>query len=225
MNGGGADAAKRWRGPVTRNVLRNRLTKLVSKGINTMKTIQIKTVHLFLLISLCIPSICVAVSNDILIRSAEIIVSDWTKLLSSDHKFVSGENNVWGVYRSVLMQPLSYDIQQTNSIVSPYLLIIYGKSKWEHNFDSKHSDKYSEVFESNFGFKTQETALINIFDDDFGVKAKRIYDFKIYYSYQNGFWILKNTCSDFNEFVNENSSKGIKIRLPVLERYKVEKNK
>ena len=177
-------------------------------------------IYSFLL--LLYPIISFAISNDILIKSAEKIVSDWEKLLSKDHLFASGEYDCWGVYRSTISGPLSYDIQKTDSIVSPYILIISGKVQWDQNLSSQHADKYSEVENENFGFTTKEKALAHITEKDFGIDTQRVYNLKIIYSYQKGSWVLKKFNSLFIEFLGENSSKNIKEAIPDLEKYKVE---
>ena len=181
-----------------------------------------KLTYILTLLLLLLPIGSSAVTNDILLSSAKEIVLDWTTLLSQEHREVNGEYGSWGVYRSSIVGPLSYDIQKTSSIVSPYVLIISGKAKWDHNFASKRADVYSEVYEMNYGFSTEEKAIQNTSEDDFGNDIKKIYDFKIFYSYQEGSWIFKNANSDFNSFLLEDTSKDIKASLEKYMSYKVE---
>ena len=72
------------------------------------------------------PQKAFSITNEKLIESAKQIVSQWSRLLIEDHTLVDGEYGIWCVYRSVLVSDLSFDIQETSSIVSPYLLIITG---------------------------------------------------------------------------------------------------
>ena len=162
-----------------------------------------------------------AVSEENLIVSAKKIVQQWSGLLKKDHSTVSGEYDTWCVYRSALIGDLSYDIQKTNSIVSPYLLIITGKAQWGSNLDSPNADNPSEVFDNNQGFTTKEKALQNVKESDFIGDSVRYYDIRIYYTLREDVWTMKEPNRDFIDFMNEKTSSAIKELIPDLMTFKV----
>lgn len=177
---------------------------------------------IFLAFFFCFPTKVFPVTNEMLISSAKNIVTKWDNLLRDDHTLVSGDEGIWCVYRSTLIGDLSFDIQETNSIVSPYLLIISGQTRWDHNLNSIFADRENEVVSGNFGFTTKEKAMSHVKPSDFGHGVTRLYDIKLFYAYQGGSWIFKDPNTDFINFLDEKTSKGIKADMVSLMVFKVE---
>ena len=163
-----------------------------------------------------------AATSEMLVLSAEKIVQAWSVLLNQDYSLIEGDGGSWGVYRSVFLPPLKYDVKRTDSLVSPYKLIITGKAKWDSNFESLDADVYSEVFETNFGFSSREKALASTKESDFSRGKGRKYNLIIQYSFRNGSWVINEVSDDLHGFLGENSSSGIKKGAARLESFVVE---
>lgn len=149
-------------------------------------------------------------STDEVVRSAEEIVTYWDRVVSKEYTIVDGNDGVWGVYRSKSLSPLKYDIRKTDSLVSPYMLIMSFKAKWDNNYDSINANLKSEVFDNNFGFTSKEDAIKNTTEKDYMGSKPRKYDCVIYYSYQKNRWVFNRSNSDFKGYINENSSVEMK---------------
>lgn len=155
-------------------------------------------------------------------RSAEKVVDAWSEVFAQKHLLVSGEGGIWCAYRSRIDGGVSYDIRKTDSIISPYLLIISGSAEWASNLESPKATRYNEMKSANFGFNTKEEAMQNVSENDFLGGTKRTYRIELPYALQEGYWVLKAPNHDFLRFLTENSSEQIKNSVSGLSKFSAE---
>ncbi len=137
-----------------------------------------------------------------LISSAEKVVEAWGKLFSKDVDIVSYvSSEYWKVRRYKLVDgTLGYDIKKTDSLVSPYILIVNFKVLFMDNDSSPNArGVYAQDLKKWYGFRTAEEALNNTKPIDFATAVTDNY-VKIHYAYQKGNWILRggNRFFDFS---------------------------
>src|SRR3972149_9797950 len=104
-----------------------------------------------------------------LTASGEKVAEAWGKLLSQNVDLVSYiDSSYWGIRRHKLISgSMGYDIKRTNSIVSPYMLIVSFRTSYMDNARSPNATHYSKLLKRTWGFKTAEEALSNPKSIDF----------------------------------------------------------
>jgi hypothetical protein len=139
-----------------------------------------------------------AIDETKLVSSAEKVVEAWGKVLSKEVDLVSyTSSGYWRVRRHKLIDgTLSYDIKKTDSIVSPYMLIVGFKTFFMDNDSSPNAKGYyDQNLKKWYGFKTAEEALTNTNPIDFApdITGRRglDLDLKVHYAYQKVIWVLK----------------------------------
>lgn len=158
-------------------------------------------------------SIALETNEKKLMSSAKKVVAAWGRMLSKGYMDVSydtGKLGWWRVTKHLWVDGSAYfDIRKTDSIVSPYKLIITFKTKHcgDNDFSPNANGPYSDYFKRKCGFKTVHDALSNINESDFlereyngsYVSAKgRIRDMMVIYAFQNSSWVIKDGNKNFN---------------------------
>jgi hypothetical protein len=110
---------------------------------------------------------------------------------------------------------MGYDIKRTDSIISPYLLIVSLRTSFMDNAASPNANgHYDSFLKKTYGFKTAEEALANTKPMDFPPestgKVGGELDLKIQYAYQKGVWVLKggNNLFGYNFMEHLNSKEN-----------------
>ena len=165
-----------------------------------------------------------AINEDKVISSAEKVVNKWEEVLMKGVYIVSltafCEKDTWKVNKPTPIKgSFSYDIRKTDSIITPYQLIISFKSLIGENKNSpnanstKIEDKWSGTIpitttkvEVKCGFKTIQDALNHIEPTDFKNKTfdnkdDHIFDLVINYSFQKNSWIFKGGNREFMAYI------------------------
>lgn len=150
-----------------------------------------------------------AISEDRVESSAEDLVGKWEKLISKEPSllYYYDDMGAWSVTKIHLVSgSLGFDIRRTNSIVTPYRLIIYLKTNFSGN-DGSPNANFVKSNGNKFGFKTAKDALNNTKPIDLSMDSfKGIpfeYDLAIYYAFQKNFWVFKNGNDDFNFYIGQ----------------------
>ena len=160
-------------------------------------------------------SLAWAVDEAQLTASSEKVVDAWAKLLSQNVDLVSYyRNGYWSIRRHKLIPgSMSYDIKKTDSIVSPYMLIVSFSTSFMDNGLSPNANGYfDKSLRKWFGFSSAEEAFaktkLEDFPPDFRGKVGGDLDLSVRYAYQKGVWVLKggNDWFGFN-FVQHLTSK------------------
>lgn len=164
----------------------------------------------------------------------------WKDMLSDEQKITEEiKPGYWGVTKYKFNDiSFGYDIQRTNSLVSPYKLIINFKGNFVTNQQSPYANS-SSLNGKWYGFKTREEAVNHATDMDFSNDPISC-EFTVIYAYQDGFWTFKggNDLFDFrlqpllsNEALNMKFQKLLKVPVkdevikPVNKAKKKTKNK
>ena len=148
-----------------------------------------------------------AISEDKVVSSAEEVVSRWENLFSKDIYLLSyhEDDPVYSV-QVVHLVPgsISFDVKKTDSIVTPYKLIVNFAINSKSNSDSPGADHV-------FGFKNKEDALKHMKEADFRDKTLtrdeqlkvQAYPRKVtcYYAFQKGSWEFKGGDSNFDLWI------------------------
>jgi len=150
-----------------------------------------------------------------LVSSAERLIQEWKTMISNGYYPVGKDagSKMWRADKiSYVKGSESYDIKRTDSIVTPYILIIRFKiSTLGSNYLSPNANGvYSDYFKRTVGFKTSEEALKNLKETDFldrdsftneYVKKKgSVGGVMCNYSFQNNNWVLKDGDTAFHAF-------------------------
>lgn len=146
-----------------------------------------------------------AVDETMVLSSAEQIVEKWKQLMSHGLKIAVLEegSDLWHAKRLNLFGPINYDVKKTDSLVSPYLLILTFKVFENSNYGSPNANGYSENLNQKVGFKTGEDALANVELNDF-TDISTLYNVEINYALQKGVWILESGNSGFDKLIKSN---------------------
>lgn len=133
--------------------------------------------------------------------SAKKVINSWTALLhNKPYLAVLGGDDYWGVtWFNLVDNSVGFDIKKTESIISPYLLIISFQVLKSSNFTSPNANYLTDK-SKYFGFKTKEDAMANTKEIDFSQSfyARGIYKVIIYYSLTENNWILNGGNEDFD---------------------------
>lgn len=153
-----------------------------------------------------------------LCSAGDSILSAWETMLSKGYLEVSQDKRGGWKATKHLWVPGSgsFDISKSDSIESPYVLIIKFKTKHcGSNFFSPNANgPYYQVFDRKCGFVSVEEALANCQDNDFvdynnQPHAGNVYDIMVNYLYQNGSWIISQGNDNFMIFFGD----GLKNNL------------
>ena len=91
-------------------------------------------------------TICGAISEEKIVTSAEEIVTFWKNLLSNNLSivFYNPEMKYWYVKRLILVnRSLDFDIKKTDSITTPYQLIIrFSFNRWHNRLSPNANSDY-----------------------------------------------------------------------------------
>ena len=151
----------------------------------------------------------IASNEESLVLSGKSVLVAWESMLSMG--FIDVSQDKGGAWRAGkhLWFPGSgsFDIKKTDSIVSPYLLIIRFKTRYlgTNGFSPNSNGPYYKYFKRKYGFNTAQEALANCSDEDFveqdGARSKEhVYDIMLSYAYQDGSWIIGKGNEDFMIF-------------------------
>jgi hypothetical protein len=185
-----------------------------------MKKIQFVTIVFFLIFLSNVTSSW-SINEDNVVSSAEKVVSRWEELLSQDINVLCHHrgNAVWYV-EVVHLVPgsMSFDVEKTSSIVTPYRLIVNFIINSKDNLYSPNANG-----EDKIGFKNKEDAFKHMKENDFrifppGISTPEIelemqsdsHELRCYYAFQKGSWVLKHGNDKFVDnigkcmFENEN---------------------
>ena len=158
----------------------------------------------FFLISF-IPCIASDISENDLIASSEKVIGKWKNMLSNGYVGARMDRGSGGSWKAMILQwvddSASFDIKKTDSIVSPYILIIKFKEKLcgTNYFSPNANGTFSNFFKRIGGFKTIEEAFLNVNETDFLKEDKagnyvpnngHVFDRVLTYALQNGSWVL-----------------------------------
>jgi hypothetical protein len=132
-----------------------------------------------------------AVDEQKLIDSGEKLAAAWEQMLTKGCLIVN-EVLYWKV-KKITGTPGStkFDIKKSDSIVSPYILVISSVFRYHGQSPERR------------GFKTPKEALSNIQEADFlenGIPMAM----QVIYAYQKGFWVLNDGNKDFNWHIKGN---------------------
>lgn len=147
-------------------------------------------------------SAAVAADQESIIASAENVSSIWEKELSRglDIVWFHPGDQYWSVSRYTLVSGSpSFDVKRTDSIISPYNLILTFTAYHQDNINSPNANGIIKSVKRRGGFNTAEDALRNVSTGDFGKKLP--YKMRVLYSLQRDVWILKGGNDDFNLFI------------------------
>ena len=150
-----------------------------------------------------------ASDKELLISSGKRIFLTWENMLSKGYIDVSQDKGGgWRAGKHLWFPGSgSYDIKKSDSIVSPYILILKFKTRYfgTNGFSPNANGPYYKYFKRKYGFNTAEEALANCSDNNFvdqdGMPAKEhVYDIMLSYLYQDGSWIIGKGNKDFMIF-------------------------
>ena len=145
------------------------------------------------------------------VSSGEKIAETWNANFKKDIDVVNKFRDAgWGVRRYKLIEgTFSYDVIKTDSLTSPYMLLIKFKTCLTDNCGSPNANgNYSEILKKQYCFKTIEDALNNVQLTDFADSRCDYlqYDHQINYAYQKGKWIFKGGNDVFMMFLEQTSN-------------------
>ena len=152
-----------------------------------------------------------AADQESLISSGKGILYAWEKMLSKGYLDVSQDKGGgWTVTKHLWLPGSgSYDIKKSDSIVSPYILIIKFETRHcgSNAFSPNANGPYYKYFKRQYGFNSAQEALAHcnntdfVDRDDISIPAKEnVYDIMISYLYQDGSWVINKGNEDFMIF-------------------------
>jgi hypothetical protein len=145
-----------------------------------------------------------AIDEEKLISSAEKIVEAWQTMLDKGMDLVSltRDSTYWKVMSYKIVGPIGYDIKKTDSIVTPYQLILtFNATVFSNATGPNRNGYYSKSLKEWYGFKTMEEALAHKSPADFSVYSDGM-DFRMYYAFQRNAWVLKGGNTQFEAHIN-----------------------
>ncbi len=156
-------------------------------------------------------AICGANSEEKFISAAEEIAAIWEDLLSNKLNILlyNPTMHYWHVHQIVLVnKSFNFNIKKTDSIVSPYQLIIrFSFNRWHNRLSHKANSDY-EYENHIIGFRTPDDALANIGNSDFK-EAEYSYVEKISrqmrmtYVLKKKVWILEGGNDLFETYIGQ----------------------
>lgn len=162
--------------------------------------VRFYAIFVIIILSIMITELPVfAIDEAKVVTSAEKIVNNWTELLPKGHsKFsVYVSSAKYWIVRKFLDVSVEYDVQKTDSIVSPYLLIVRIELLWLDNDFSPNANATLYGNEKMRGFKTEEDASAHTESNDFFTKYSKFSQkaggnsINVYYLYRGSFWECK----------------------------------
>lgn len=166
-----------------------------------------------------------------LLKSAERVVSIWASNLEGgfnvlkrvESSSLDKENYYyWTVRRLTLIGIPSYDVRRTDSLVSPYKLIINFRVKYEDNTSGPNvNGYYSKSLKRTYGYSSAENAMRYTNPEDFidlnpickSRPGSNVMRLSTFYAFQGDKWVLKGGSDLFesNFFGQERTASLIKL--------------
>lgn len=166
-----------------------------------------------------------------LLKTAERVVSIWTSNLEGgfdvlkrvESSSLDKENYYyWTVRRITLIGIPSYDVRRTDSLVSPYKLIINFRVKYEDNTSGPNvNGHYSKSLKSTYGYSSAENAMKYTNPEDFidlnpiykSRPGSNVMSLSAFYAFQGDKWVLKGGSDLFecNFFGQERTASLIRL--------------
>ena len=156
-------------------------------------------------------AICRANSEEKIISSAEEIAALWENLLSKKLNILiyNSEMHYWYAHRIVpINKSFNFNIKKTDSIVTPYQLIIsFSFNRWHNRLSPEANSDYIDE-NRIIGFKTANDALANVGNSDFE-EAEYSYVEKISrqmtmtYVLKKKVWILESGNDLFETYIGQ----------------------
>ena len=173
-------------------------------------------VAIFVILMLTGLSACTIDEEEKVLSSSEKIAASWQTMLDNGLDLVHhGIGSCWLVSRYVIVGLVSYDVEKTDSLVSPYQLILTFKVREFHNgLGADRNGHYDKSEKKWFGFKTAEEALAHRSPDDFvdnfaeickdrpELRICKPIDCTIYYAFQKNAWVYKGGNKMFEAYIN-----------------------
>ncbi|MBG0789660.1 MAG: hypothetical protein H0S80_04090 [Desulfovibrionaceae bacterium] len=156
-----------------------------------------KAISMTLVFCLLLPAISYGkMTDDEVVESAESVVSIWQSELDRglDILFHHTEYNEYFCVRTFQGGAVSYDVRKTDSLVSPYKLIIVLSTFFKDNTKSPRADG-PEFQGIHYGFKTADQAVQADTSADFSPISP--IELKGMYAFQGGQWVLKAGDTNF----------------------------
>jgi len=165
-----------------------------------------------------------------ILKSAERVVSLWSSGLGRGvdllykYEEESPSYFYWTVRRLTLIGTPSYDVQRTDSLVSPYKLIINFSVKYYDNESGPNANGYyDESLEKTYGYRSPEDAMKYTNPEDFidlnstykSEPGDNVMDLSAFFAFQGGKWVLKggNDLFMLNFFREENKNTDSLIKM------------
>jgi hypothetical protein len=171
-----------------------------------MQGIKQRTVKTSFAIILCIflSSNVLAADESQIVSSGQEIFNSWVSFLNKgiilvDYKQLGG-GSYWCAYKyeKALNSNPKFDIQKTNSLVRPYILIFSDFYLVEgYNYESPNSNSVRKI-----GFASPEDALKYTHGSDFKWLSNPK-EIKFEYVFENGGWKLSKANSEFNKILQK----------------------
>lgn len=177
-----------------------------------------------LVLILCSSILCVSlahgeVTTENIIDSAEKkVVGAWESQLSRGLTILrhieSDRYSYYDVRKLVLISVLSYDIKKTDSIVSPYKLILnFSVNYFDNTTGPKANGYHSNSTNKTYGYKTSQEALGCVRASD--LEKGSPMDMVVYYALQKNKWVLKGGNSLFQANILRHSKTLVPLMAEV----------
>ncbi|MDY7000558.1 MAG: hypothetical protein SVS15_02100 [Thermodesulfobacteriota bacterium] len=163
-------------------------------------------IFLALITILVLPGMSYAKDEEVVLESAKEVINIWQQHLDKGIDIInfSPKDNYWFM-RRIIGGRISYDVKRTDSLVSPYKLIIYVNNiKYKENINGPGANGYySKDLNKIYGYKSKLEALNKVSKMDFTCQGN--FDFIIFYAFQDNGWVLKggDTYFEGNFFSHE----------------------
>ncbi len=157
-----------------------------------MIKLRVLIILLFFLQIFIIGTPLFASEDNKIVTSAEKIVEKWAAILPefASYSVVGGK---YYQANRLRYEPdtLSYDVKKTDSLVSPYKLILSGGVLFDYN---RYSPNATNVWKgSPCQFNTKEEALLHTKPIDFAnAEPRRVAQFTAVYALQKGKWVFNS---------------------------------
>jgi hypothetical protein len=162
---------------------------------------------MILLVFMAWPSSALA-SEDQIVESAARAAATWEQALGSE-LLLLGHESVYWVSRTRRVGPVSYDVQKTTSLVSPYKLVISFKAYALSNISGPR--KNATVNGKPIGYTSLEAALAATSPGDFVDFLGRSGEgtpitYTAFYAYRKRVWVLNGGSPAFEtKFMRESA--------------------
>jgi hypothetical protein len=152
-----------------------------------------------LVVVLALASVARAADTEKLLASAEKIAGIWEKELAKGVLLVdNASSGYWRVRKFKLKGAVTFDVKKTDSLVSPYLLILSFSADYFDNDTGPHVNGPYGHGGVRYGYKSAADALKFTKPEDWierpsptGYSKRDPIDFQAYYAFQKGKWVLK----------------------------------